>query len=363
MRILILSNNDRGLYLFRKELIEKLLENNEVICSIPDSDGFFEKIENLGCKCIKTDFERRGKNPLKDLGLLKRYRTYIRSYNPDAVLTYTIKPNVYGGIACRIEHTPCLANVTGLGTAIENGGILSIVSLALYKIGLKKAECIFFQNENNKRLFENKGITGKNTVLIPGSGVNTQTHFLEPYPMENDKFRFLFVGRVMKDKGINELLEAVELLAKKKGNIHLDIVGGCDEAFQDKLTDYESKGFVKYHGSQESIHPFYRDTHCVVLPSYHEGMANVLLEASSVGRPVIASNIPGCRETFEEDVTGIGCEPRDSESLYRAMEKMVNLAWERRQKMGIAGHDKVAREFDRKIIIDSYIDQLSKICK
>ena len=361
MKILILSNSDSGLYQFRKELIERLTIDNEVMCSVPNADGFLEKLEKLGCKCINTEFERRSKNPFKDLKLLRTYRKLIRQYNPDAVLTYTIKPNVYGGIACRMEKKPYLANITGLGTAIENGGLLGRLSLALYRIGLKKAECVFFQNENNKLFFEKMGITGKYMRLIPGSGVNIKTHSLEPYPADDEVFRFLFVGRVMKDKGIGELLEAVVAVKAQNKCIFLDVVGGCDEAYQDLLEEYENKGFLKYHGKQEDVHPFYKNAHCVVLPTYHEGMANVLLEASSVGRPVIATRVPGCREIFDEELTGFGCEAGDAQSLVTAMKRMSDLSWNERRTMGLSAHDKVAREFDRNIVVNAYIEQLNVI--
>jgi galacturonosyltransferase len=263
-------------------------------------------------------------------------------------------------MACRIKHVKYIANVTGLGTSIENGGVLSCVSKTLYRVGLKKAECVFFQNQNNKSLFENRRITKGKNRLISGSGVNLETHFYEPYPDDHDGLRFLFVGRLMKDKGIEELIDALRRIHKEYNGVKIDIVGRLEEDYTRLINEAEKECAVTYHGEQTDMHKFYKDCHCVVLPSYHEGMANVLLEASATGRPVIASDIPGCRETFDEGVTGIGCAPRDSDSLYDAMKRFVALPREKREDMGIEARKKMEREFDRKLVIDAYLEEIAE---
>ena len=358
MKVLILANSDSGLYQFRKEIIESISKENDVICSVPDSDGYIHKLEDLGCKCIPVQINRRGMNAFKDFVLLKTYITLLKDIKPNIVLTYTIKPNVYGGIACQIKKIPYLSNITGLGTAIENGGLSSSICLTLYRIGLKRADCVFFQNKQNLSLFSKLGIVNNNTMLIPGSGVNIQTHSYEEYPPDGSNFHFLFVGRVMKDKGIEELLSACEQLHYENNNVFLDVVGGCDEDYIERLSDYAKRGIIKYHGHQDDIHTFYSKAHCVVLPSYHEGMANVMLEAASTGRPVITTEIPGCRETFDEGITGYGCKVKDVDSLVVAMRKMYDTPWNERRKMGIAGREKVKKEFDRQIIVDAYNEQI-----
>lgn len=364
MKILILANNDGGLYQFRKEILESLIRNHhEVICCVPDEEGFIEKIKGIGCKWIDVSMNRRSINPISDAKLLLYYRKLIRHERPDVVLAYTIKPNVYGGIICRINHTPFFPNITGLGTTIENGGLLAAISLTLYRIGLKKANCVFFQNSQNMNLFQKKRIVGENTCLIPGSGVNVDNHKLEDYPLQDTLFRFLFVGRVMKDKGIEELLQTINLLGKDGEAVFLDVVGECDEDYSELLSRSERQGTIKYHGLQSNVHQFYTNAHCVVLPSYHEGMANVMLEAASTGRPVITCNIPGCMETFDEGKTGFGCMPKDVNSLKNAMKRMIDTPWETRKQMGLAGREKVKREFDRKIIINSYLEHISSTPK
>lgn len=362
MRILILANNDVGLYQFRKELLETLSRNNKVFVSCPYGD-LIDKIKATGCKYIRQEFERRGTNPLSDLKLLRSYVRLIKKVHPDAVLTYTIKPNVYGGLACQLTRTPYLANVTGLGTSIENGGLMKVLTTNLYKLGLRKASCVFFQNKVNRNIFIRNKLVKRHTRLIPGSGVNLSNHTFEPYPDEENGLRFLFVGRLMKDKGIEELIGAMKMLHKDYPFISLDIIGDYDEDYTALIENAEKGGYVRYHGRQDNVHEFYKNCHCVVLPSYHEGMANVLLEGASTGRPVVASNIPGCRETFNDGKTGFGCKVKDTESLAAAMKKFIEVPHEEKAAMGAAGREKVKKEFDRSIIVRAYLDELSKITK
>ena len=360
MKIAILANSDIGLYKFRKELVEQLCIDNEVYIILPKGE-FIDRLKGIGCKYIQFDFNRRGMNPVADLKQLKNYLQILKNINPGLVLTYTIKPNVYGGIACKKLRIPCIANITGLGTSIENGGFVAKVSTTLYKIGLKEAECVFFQNIDNKNFFEKKKIVEGRTRLIPGSGVNLETHTLEPYPEDKDGIRFLFVGRIMKDKGIEELLSAISDIHKANGNVVVDIVGFCDEDFSEQLKKAEAEGSIVFYGLQSDVHPFYKKCHCAVLPSYHEGMANVMLEAASTGRPVITTKVPGCQETFDEGVTGFGCEVKDTDSLKSAMLRFLNLSQEKRKEMGLAARRKMEREFDRNLVIESYQEEIERI--
>ena len=360
MRIVILTNADIGLYKFRKELVEKLCKEHEVYIVLPEGE-FIDSLKQLGCRYIPFEFNRRGTNPIADLCQVKRYIKLLKELRPDIVLTYTIKPNVYGGIACQIAKVPYIANVTGLGTTIENGGLLSFISILLYKVGLKGARCVFFQNKDNQKLFVNRKIVKGKSRLIPGSGVNLQTHYVEPYPDDNDGIRFLFVGRIMKDKGIGELLEAIRQIHREHPNVNLDIVGWSDEDYSEELRKEEQEGVIRYHGLQSDVHPFYTKCHCAVLPSYHEGTANVMLEASSTGRPVITTRVPGCQETFDEGITGFGCEVKSTESLIEAMRKFLSTTQDRRRKMGLAARTKMVMEYDRNIVLKAYQEEIEEI--
>lgn len=360
MNVLILTNNDIGLYRFRRELIEALCKEYKVFMALPEGE-MIPELKKTGASYIPFPFRRRGMNPFADLGQFLRYVRLIRKIQPCVVLTYTIKPNVYGGLACRVTKTPYIGNVTGLGTAMANGGILSFITSCLYTLGLKSAHCVFFQNAAQRELFTQRQLVQGKTRLIPGSGVNLNDHRLTAYPPQDGVTHFLFVGRIMRDKGIEELLAAMRKLRETHSDIFLDIVGGYDEDYSQAIELAQEEGFAKYHGLQLDVCPFYQAAHCIVLPSYHEGTSNVLLESSAIGRPVITTTVPGCRETFDEGISGFGCQPGDAGGLAEAMEKFLALSWEEREAMGKAGNEKMLREFDRQIVTDAYMEEIGKL--
>lgn len=359
MKVLVLTNSDLGLYKFRKELLQSLIDHgNEVFISLPDGK-FVQSMVAMGCHFIQTSLERRGMNPIKDLMLVFQYKRIIQKIEPDVVLTYTIKPNIYGGIVCRIYKIKYIENITGLGTAIEDKGALSKVLLLLYKIGLKGAAQVFFQNKRNQKFFKAKSII-KKSRLIPGSGVNLQEHCYEEYP-DTGEIRFLFIGRIMRDKGIDELLICAKYISEKYRNVYFDLIGDYDEErYRDEIAFLEKAGTITYLGSQDNVHTFIRSHHAIILPSYHEGLSNVLLEAAACGRPVLATLVPGCRETFIDGISGIGFSAKSSDALIKAVENFISLPYEKRREMGIYGREKMEQEFDRKLVIDAYIDEIYK---
>ena len=357
--ILILANNDNGLYKFRKELLEALVKEHTVYFCVPKGDCI-EAITQIGCKYVPCDIDRHGTNPIRELKLLGYYVKIIKKIKPDIVFTYTIKPNVYGGMACRFLHVPYIANITGLGTAIENPGMMQKVTLWLYKCGLKKAQWVFFQNSENREFMIRKGVVKKNHTLLPGSGVNLQEHIFEPYPEETEKITFLVIGRIMRDKGTDELLYAAKKIKQENPNVAIKLIGGYDGDYQEKIQQAEREGIIEHLGYQSNVHAFIKESHATIHASYHEGMANVLLESASCGRPVIATNVPGCRETFDDGVSGISCAPRDGDDLVRAIKQFLSLPYEKKAAMGIAGRNKMEREFDRKIVVSAYMNELNK---
>ncbi|ART78204.1 glycosyltransferase family 1 protein [Sutcliffiella horikoshii] len=359
-KILIFANNDIGLYKFRKELIEKLIKENEVYVSLPKGN-YNSKLSTIGCKVIETEINRRGTNPITDLKLLFNYKKIIKEVDPEVVLTYTIKPNIYGGVASRILNVPCIANITGLGTALEKKGTMQKIILMLYKIALKKASCTFFQNQSNREFFIKNKIVKGETKLIPGSGVNLEEHKLEVYPEKYKSIKFLFIGRIMMAKGINELLNAAEITKEKYPEVHFDLVGAIEENYIKVLNEYEDRGIIKYHGLQENVHEFIKNSHATILPSYHEGTANVLLETAASGRPVLASKVPGCIETFDNQISGLGFEVRNVDSLVCEIINFINLPYEKKVHMGINGRRKMEKEYDRNIVIKAYVEEINKI--
>ena len=238
MTILVLTNNFGGLYSFRKEVMKALVDKGyKVVISAPNKDDAMKVawFENLGCRLIETPFNRQGTNPLADIKLVLRYRKLIKQAKPAAVLTYTIKPNLYGGMACQLYGIPQIANVTGLGAAVEYPGLMQKLTIFLYKIGMRKTWLTFFQNNDNMDFCKEHGMVKGRTLLIPGSGVNLEYHVKKPYPAETEPIRFLFMGRIRREKGIEEYLAAAEAITKKYDNIEFHVVGGCEGNYESRL--------------------------------------------------------------------------------------------------------------------------------
>ncbi len=356
-RILILINSAGGLYDFRNQLLKRLLLRYQVFVSVPD----YIKVDQLaeeGCQVIHTPINRHGVNPIEDYKLYRAYKNLIKYVNPDLVLTYTIKPNIYGGFACRMRRVPYISTITGLGTTFQRKGLFKNFIVFLYRMGLRGAECVFFQNEQNRDIFTQNKINGKSTCLVKGSGVDLEIHRYEEYSPDN-KVSFLFIGRIMKDKGINEFLQAAQVLHSE--SIRFEILGACDEDYQDKLDEYTSNGVITYKGFHPNVHDHIKDSSAIVLPTYHEGMSNVLMEASATGRPVIATQISGCKEIFDEGITGYSCVPGSSESLIAALQKFISLSVEERARMGRRAREKMEREFDRTLVTDVYINVVNNV--
>ena len=350
MKILILANFDVGLYQFRRELIEKLLEEHQVLLSLPDGD-LVRPLEAMGCRFFDTPLDRRGINPVTDLKLFACYWKLLRREKPDLVITYTIKPNIYGGLACRLLGIPYAVNITGLGTAFQSQGVLRKLVTFLYRTALKKAKVVFFENSGNRQVFLDEHIVAEDkTCLLSGAGVNLDRYADTPYP-EAGTTRFLFVGRVMKEKGIEELFAAMERLRGEGTDCTLDVLGGYEENYAQIIRGFEEQGWLRYHGYVTDVRPYIEKAHCFVLPSYHEGMANTNLECAAMGRPIITSNIRGCKEAVREGVSGLLCEPKNADSLYEAMKCFLNLPHETRAQMGHAGRAHMEAVFDKKKVV------------
>lgn len=356
-RVLILTNSSGGLYDFRNEFVEALLAENEVIISLPD-DVKTKELRAEGARIIQTPIHRRGMNPLEDMKLYFAYRRLMKEIRPDLVVTYTIKPNIYGGFCAGRLKIPYISTITGLGGAFDRSGLFVRLIVGMYRAGLKRAACVFFQNEENRSIFRKFGIAGKKDKLVMGSGVNLERHSCEPYP-ERGETHFLFVGRVMKERGILEFVEAARKLHSDK--VYFEILGSCDEDYQDMLDELEREGIIHQLGFHTEVHPYLTNADAIVVASFHEGMSNTLIEAAATGRPVIASNISGCMEAFEEGRTGFGFTPGIAEELIEALEKFMDLSYERRSEMGREARKKMEREFDRKFVTASYMDEVHKI--
>lgn len=355
-KVMIITNHSYMLWQFRRELIGALMEKYEVVLSMPFV-GHEDDFKTLGVRCIETDIDRRGINPKTDLKLIRTYYRMLKTEKPDFVITYSIKPNIYAGLICNVLHIPFYANVQGLGTAFQKKGLAQFVTL-LYKLSFHKVKKVFFENAANADEFQKRHIIPlEKQKILRGAGINLEHYAYQPYP-HNEKVHFLYLGRFMKEKGLDELFESVKKLHEDGEKFVLDMVGFFEDEYKEQVEQLEKEGIVVFHGFQEDPRPFYAAADCIVLPSYHEGMSNVLLEAAAIGRPLIASNIPGCREALEHRRSGLLVKVKSSDSLYKAMRFFLRLTPEKREAMGQAGRKRMEQEFRKEMVVEDTIKTL-----
>lgn len=360
-RVLFLANHFITLHAFRKELIQRLVEEgHEVYLSLPeDPDNKF--FEDLGCHIIITEIDRRGVNPVKDMKLIAFYKKMIPEINPDIIFSYTIKPNIYGSLVTNGKYRQ-VCNITGTGATFLEDTPVARICKNLYRMSVKKAYKVFFQNTGDRDFFIDNRMIGFNYEMLPGSGCNLEEHPYTEMP-DDGVIRFLFIGRVMKLKGIDVYLKAAEILKTKYPNTEFIIAGWNEEEEYKKIVaEYQEKGFVNYIGFRDDINDWIAKCNCTVLPSHGgEGVPNVLLESAAMGRICIGSNIPGTVNVIDDGVTGYLFGSEDVVGLVAAMEKVVTMDLESRRAMGLAGHEKVKAEFDRQIVVSKYVDEVEKV--
>src|SRR5699024_1968889 len=324
-KVLILVNHDVVIYNFRLELVERLLEENYYVYISSPYGERIDDLKELGCRFIETPISRHGTSIKEDFNLILKYREMMKWIQPDIVLTFTIKPNIYGGMAASSLDIPYISNITGLGTAVENGGVMQNVTTELYRIAFRSVKCVFFQNEENQQFFIDRNIATGKHQLIPGSGVNLKRFPLLEYP-NDDVVRFVFISRIMKEKGIDQFLEAAKYIKQKHPNTEFHICGFCEEDYEEILQEYEDKGIIIYHGMVRNIIDVLKDMHCTVHPTYYpEGMSNVLLESAASGKPIITTNRSGCKEIVDHDINGYIVPIKAEVKLIEKINKFIKL--------------------------------------
>lgn len=367
LRKIIISANDTSyIYNLRRELIKSLLDKGFAITVVANVDRYSSELSELGCSLVNMEISRHGTNPVSDLDLYLKFKKTLDIERPDIVLSFNIKPNIYLGMLCKKMNIFFIPNITGLGGALINPGVVQKIAITLYKLGMRGANVILFQNESNRKFFISKKIikNSQNNYLIPGSGININEFIYKNYPENRNITKFIMISRIMKDKGIEEFIKSAKYIKERYPNVVFNLVGSFDDdSYKEIIERMNNNGIINYLGFREDIIDLICDSNCVIHPSYHEGLSNVLLEAGATGRPVIASDIPGCRETFIDGKSGLSVQPKNVKDLIEKIEKFIHLSYGEKEKMGLENRHHIEEKFDRKIVVEKYLECIEEYAK
>ena len=330
-------------------------------------DDSVKDLEGIGCRVRPLEMSVKGLNPLEDIKLQRRLTQLFREEQPDAVLSYTIKNNIFGARAARSHSIPFVPNVTGLGTAFLSGPLLQTVTEQLYRRSFKDLPIIFFQNVDDRDLFlERKLVRSNQARLLPGSGIDLHHFAPRPSPSSSQKTVFLMIARLLRDKGVLEFVDAARRIKARHPDTCFQLLGAVGSENRTAIDmktvqSWVSEGVIEYLGTTKDVRPAIAAASCVVLPSYREGAPRTLIEAAAMERPLIATDVPGCRSVVDQGVNGFLCAVHDADSLAMAIERFMALAPEDRRAMGQAGRAKMEREFDQTIVVDAYLEAISHL--
>ena len=367
MKIAVVLNTSWNIYNFRKGLINALMDKGNQVIAIAPKDNYTHKLIEMGCTHVPVKMDSRGANPIKDFLLILELYWIYKKIKPDVILHYTIKPNIYGTIAASLLGIPVVNNVCGLGTIFLNEGLVSKFAISLYRIAFKFPKKIFFQNTDDKKLFvERKLVSGKISDVLPGSGINFNDFIPEKKQTNNKRFTFLLISRLIYDKGILEYIDAIEQLKNEGIDARFQLLGPIDEKHKRgipsrMIQQWVEKNQVEYLGRTEDVKSFIEKADCIVLPSYREGTPKTLLEAASLAKPIVATDVPGCNNVVKDGKNGYLCKLKDSADLAHKMKLMFSLESQSRSKMGQFGLEYVRQNFSENIVINKYISTIDQI--
>jgi glycosyltransferase involved in cell wall biosynthesis len=366
MRIAIVLNTSWNIYNFRMNFVRNLFAQGHEVHTIAPNDEYTHLLEEAGCIHHKIRMDSRGANPIKDSALIAELYFVYRKVQPDIVLHYTIKPNVYGTIAATMLGIPAINNVCGLGTVFLKNDAVSFVAMMLYRISFRFAKKVFFQNSDDLQLFLNRKLVPSSAVdLLPGSGIDLRR--FQPLPFKrNAKFTFLLISRLITDKGVMEYIEAVRKLRASGVDARFQILGAMDPEHKRgikiaTIQEWIDSGIVEYLGTTNDVRQFIDQADCIVLPSYREGTPRTLLEAASSSKPIIATDVPGCNHVVIHDYNGLLCKLKDSNDLAEKMEEMHGLDSEKLKTFGQNGRMKMEAEYDESLVIKKYLEALNEL--
>ena len=366
-KILISLNTAWNLLNFRAGLINGLISSGFEVIAVAPQDKYVAGLKLLGCRFVHLEMDNQGTHLVRDLLLMWRYWRLLKIEKPDLCLFYTVKPNVYGSLASSLCGIPFINNVSGLGAIFIQGGWLKRFVSALYKLAFRNSNRVFFQNSDDLALFlENRLVKVELTDVLPGSGINlnrfTPLGYNDRKPLTSP-FRFLLIARMLKDKGVVEFVNAAQLLKELGLKAEFCLLGFLDvqnpaAISSEQMKKWTDHGFVKYLGVSDDVREHIASANCIVLPSYREGTPRSLLEAAAMGKPIITTNVAGCKNVVEHDVNGFLCEAKNPQDLALKMKEMLLLSEGQRNLMGQSGRWKMEKEFDEQIVIQKYLQAI-----
>jgi glycosyltransferase involved in cell wall biosynthesis len=368
-RIAVVENHHIATTTIRAELMDALVDAGYEVIVLTELDtGFHAEESNKNIRFVNVGVSVM--NPVAAIRYMKRLRRALKKIRPAVCMTFTIRPAIYGNIVTRSLKIPTISTITGTGPLFESNSFSYRVARMLYKKVLKKTRRVFFPNFDDLNAFVEHGYISRNAgIRVPGSGVNNEKFAPRFYGRVPDgKFIFLYISRLVKDKGILEFAEAASLIREENQNAEFHVIGPLWlnnkkslTVTREELDQWIEKKWVVYHGEQKDVRPFIATADCVVMPSYREGMSNVLLEAASMASPLIATNVTGCRDIVEDGVNGLLCKPRNGKDLAEVMRKMMSFSETERKEMGKRGREKVIREFDKKVVLQQYLQAVGEV--
>lgn len=365
-KLAFVANTSWSMFNFRNGVLSRLLEEGYQLTIIAPFDEFSEKLREMGCNVIDLQMSAKGTNPLQDVKLIYTLYQLYQKIQPNFIIHYTIKPNIYGSLAAKIAGIPSLAITTGLGYTFVNDNFIAKIARQLYKMAFRYPKEVWFLNEDDRQAFLAYSLVSENKAkLLHGEGVNV-SHF-SPISSSsgNNPTTFLLVARMLWDKGIGEYIEAARVIKSKYPNTHFQLLGACDVPnpsiiSREQIGIWESEGIVEYLGTTDDVRTVIANVDCVVLPSYREGIPRTMLEAAAMAKPLIVSDAPGCKDVVINGKTGFLCKVKNRDSLAAAMELIINQSTQERVDMGVAGRNLVLQKFDERVVIKKYIDMLSR---
>jgi glycosyltransferase involved in cell wall biosynthesis len=366
MKIAFVANTSWNIYNFRAGLLHYFLDKGHEIFVLAPKDNHTEQLKEWKINYIEITLENKGKNPLSDIKFLQQLQKIYKKINPDVVLHFTIKPNIYGTLACKRLKIPCINNVSGLGTTFIHKGFSSRIAHFLYKLSFRFAGKVFFQNNEDLRVFLDKNLVKEEiTDLLPGSGINLEK-FKPSLSEKSNNFTFLMIARLIYDKGVREYVQAAKIVKKKYPQTIFQLLGSYEKDNKNPLNITEKevktwKNDIEYLGTASDVRVWIAKTHVVVLPSYREGTPRSLLEAAAMGLPLLATDVAGCKEVVRHQENGLLCKAKDAEDLAAKMIEMIEMDANTLQKMGNASRKLAENFFDEKIVWKRYEEAIERI--